>query len=130
MSDVCTERDCGAPVVHGTPICHHEQWKPTEVEVARAREARAHVHAETCYRGLLDPPGCRMCPTGRGLVDALRVLDANPRDARGARRALHDVVCMSSCPPEDSEHADRTQAKTVASLRRFHADNRMEPRAS
>lgn len=93
--------------------------QPDEAEKARARAARAHVHEATCHRGHLDPPGCRMCPTAKGIVDALRVLDENPRDAKGARRALHDVVCQSYCGPE-SDHADRTQAKVAASLRKFH----------
>jgi hypothetical protein len=31
---------------------------------------------------------------------------------------LHDVVCMSDCGP-DSDHADRTQSRSVAALRRY-----------
>ena len=91
---------------------------PTPSELERVRQARAYVHAHACPP--TSAPSCRACPTATGLLLALRVLDDRPRDARGARRALHDVVCMSSCGPE-SDHADRTQARVVVALRKFHA---------
>lgn len=88
-------------------------------EIDRARAARAYVHEHVCRRlGSASEYPCQACPTGMGLVEALRVLDRSPNDARGARRALHDVVCMSGCGPE-SDHADRTQAGVVAALRKF-----------
>lgn len=92
----------------------------------RVKAARLHVHANVCTTlapYLKHQDTCVVCPTPRGLLNAIHVLDQSPRDARGARRALHDVVCMSSCGPE-SDHADRTQAKTVAALRKWHAANR------
>jgi hypothetical protein len=90
----------------------------TPEELDRVRRARRYVHALTCPVKLDDE--CFACPRPRGVLDALRVLDSNPRDARGARRALHDVACMSGCGA-DSDHADRTQARAAAALRKFHA---------
>lgn len=87
-------------------------------DLARVRLAARFVHESTCPPRTNFP--CSACPTGRGLLDALRVLDAAPRDARQARRALHDAVCVIGCGPE-SDHADRTQAKPAAALRKFHA---------
>lgn len=100
---------------------------PTEAELERVKAARLFVHRSVC-----PPPGrdhdgsCAACPTGTGTLKALRHLDAHPRDARGARRMLHDVVCMSYCPPEDSDHADRTQAPTAAALRKFRAQESVQ----
>lgn len=101
----------------------------TADELARVMAARAFVHATVCVT--LAPRvryqvECVACPTGSGTLAALRLLDQRPRDARGARRALHDVVCMSGCGPE-SDHADRTQAKTAAALRKFRAQETSVP---
>lgn len=92
---------------------------PTKAELERVSAARAHVHQFLCPHGHLPGP-CVACPTATGTLAALRLLDQRPRDAKGARRALHDVVCRSSCGP-DSDHADRTQTKTAAALRKFRA---------
>lgn len=92
----------------------------TPEERERVIAARAFIHAELCHLGHVRPVPCPSCPTGSGLLAALRLLDKAPRDAKAARRALHDVVCMSQCGPE-SDHADRTQTQTVAALRRFRA---------
>lgn len=89
-------------------------------ERERIRQARTFVHQRVCHNPDLVPAPCVMCPTPTGLRNALAVLDTRPRDARAARRALHDVVCMSGCGPE-SDHADRTQAKAAAALRKFRA---------
>ncbi len=91
---------------------------PDDGERERVLAARAFVHKKCCPSGDHLSGPCRACPSGVGTLLALRHLDQHPRDAKGARRALHDVVCMSGCGP-DSDHADRTQAKTVAALRRF-----------
>ena len=63
---------------------------------------------------------CAACPGGLGVLYALRHLDEHPRDAAGARRLLHDRVCVSGCGP-GSDHAKRTQSRPVAALRRFRA---------
>jgi hypothetical protein len=90
-------------------------------ERERVAAARVFVHKATC-----PPPGsrfeesCAACPSPAGTLMALRLLDQSPRDARGARRALHDVACLSGCGP-DSDHADRTQSRPAAALRKFHA---------
>lgn len=102
-------------------ITNHEPYVAEEIE--RARQARRYIHQQICpepYRSTGE--SCSACPTGRGLLDAIRVLNVRPRDARAARVALHDVVCMSGCSPENTEHADKTQARTVAALRRFLAN--------
>lgn len=98
-----------------------EVTQPTPEEIARTKAARSYVHANVC-----PPPNnrhtdqCMACPTWSGTLLALRLLDQRPRDAKGARRALHDVVCRSGCGPDD-DHADKTQARTVAALRKFRA---------
>lgn len=104
-------------------ITNHPTYQAEEIALARA--ARTYIHQHTCpepYRSTGD--SCSACPTGRGLLDAIRVLNARPRDARAARVALHDAVCASGCPPENTEHADKTQARKVAALRRFLAEVR------
>lgn len=101
--------------------------KPTTQEVERVMAARRFVHRLEC-----PPPGnrldesCLACPTATGTLQALRILDERPRDARAARRALHDVVCMSGCGPE-SDHADRTQSRKAAALRKFRASEKQFP---
>lgn len=92
----------------------------TSAELEQVRSARSYIHAEACPVPA-HPCPCMTCPDPVGLLYAIRVLRARPRDARAARRALHDVVCMSGCGPE-SGHADRTQAKPVAALRRYLRD--------
>jgi hypothetical protein len=89
-----------------------------DLEMARVRVAIDYVHGETCYDGTRRPAPCPMCPRPAGVLAALALLDNAPRDARGARRALHDVVCASGCGPE-SDHADRTQSRGAAALRKF-----------
>lgn len=93
----------------------------TAAELERLRTIQAHIHRETCPLPRIGAP-CPTCPTLSGLYAATVLLAERPRDARGARRALHDVVCMSGCGP-DSDHADRTQARPVAALRKFLAAN-------
>lgn len=93
-----------------------ETFSPAERD--RVLAARQFVHKATCPGRGLDA-WCAACPSGLGTLYALRALDENPRDARAARRALHDAVCTSGCGA-DSEHADRTQAKAAAALRKFH----------
>lgn len=100
-----------------------EHLTVTQVQWDRAHAARRYVHANRCVElapYLRHQEECAACPTATGVHLALELLDQRPRDAKGARRALHDVVCMSGCPPE-SDHADRTQAKTAATLRKFRA---------
>ncbi|HLU82336.1 MAG TPA: hypothetical protein VKZ43_02955 [Trueperaceae bacterium] len=84
---------------------------------ARILAARQYMHDATCW-GPSFP--CLTCPTPSRTLLALQVLDEQPRAARKVRRIFHDAICMSGCGP-DSDHADRTQAKTAAALRRFHA---------
>lgn len=91
----------------------------TRSEAERALAAREHVHAATCPQRFQHELPCPAAPTATGVLLALRILDERPRDAKGARRALHDVVCQSECGPE-SDHADRTQARTVVALRKYH----------
>jgi hypothetical protein len=100
-------------------ITNHATY--TEDERRRVIAAREFIHATTCpepYRST--GTSCSACPSGRGLLDAIRVLDRAPRDAMAARIALHDVVCFSGCAPPD-DHARRTQSRTVAALRKFLA---------
>jgi hypothetical protein len=94
----------------------------TSEEIAVARQARDYIHKAICPepRRTRDT-SCPACPSGKGLVDAIRVLTERPRDVRAARVALHDAVCMSGCSPDDTEHADKTQSRTAASLRKFLA---------
>jgi hypothetical protein len=94
-------------------------YTPDEIE--NAVYARKFVHKATCPNPR-HTTSCAACPTPRGVLDALRVLAANPRDARGARLALHDAVCQSGCSLSgDTTHADSTQARPAAALRRFRA---------
>lgn len=54
----------------------------------------------------------------RGWDAAVRHLQARPRDAHGARRLLHDRMCISGADCGDADgHARRTQATSVAALR-------------
>ena len=92
----------------------------SEPEWARAREARQYVHANSCInRPDLSHRTCIVCPRLVPLVLALRSLDERPRDALAARRILHDYVCTRAPYCED-EHVNRTQAKPVVALRKFH----------
>lgn len=93
----------------------------TPERITELEQARAAVHARNCHRGHLDPAPCVMCPTLSGLHAAMEILAERPRDARAARRALHDVVCMSSCPADDFDHSNRTQSRVVAALRKYLA---------
>lgn len=98
-----------------------DRIKVTREQYDRAMRARRHVHHTVCVarvRYLADQDECQGCPTATGVHLALEVLDARPRDARAARRALHDVVCTSGCGPE-SDHADRTQTAAVVALRKY-----------
>ena len=95
---------------------------------ARARifAAREHIHAETCPAPLdKDPHTASQCVLGvspAAIAAALDLLDARPRDAKGARVVLHDAVCASGCTGDAAQdHANRTQSDTAASLRRFRA---------
>lgn len=92
----------------------------TETERNRVIAAREFVHAASCPQRPRRQAPCPACPRPLGVLRALAVLDERPRDAKAARRALHDAVCMSGCGP-DSDHADRTQARPVAALRKFRA---------
>lgn len=93
----------------------------TQAELNRIGAAQEYVHKATCPRG--DQPGpCAACPSPSAVHAALRVLDERPRDARGARQALHDAVCMSDfCGGLEGDHADRTQTSRAAALRKFRA---------
>lgn len=95
--------------------------KPTDAEIARVRAAIAYVHAADCARGKVEPGPCVSCPRGTPVLLSIRHLDEFPRDARGVRQILHDAACMSGCGPEDDSHANSTQSKTAATLRKFHA---------
>lgn len=87
----------------------------------RIKEARRFAHRASCPTGHLDER-CVACPTNAGTLLALRHLDEHPRDAKGARLLLHDAVCTSCLPGGDGrEHADRTQARAAAALRKFRA---------
>jgi hypothetical protein len=93
----------------------------TEAERVRLLAALTYVHAHTCpSRTEHSALTCPARPGTRPLAAALAHLDEHPRDARGTRRIFHDAVCRSQCGP-DSDHADCTQATTVAALRRFRA---------
>ena len=107
---------------------YNEGWPPhvgrheppaVDLGVDRVMAARRYVHDHVCPR-LYIGDSCAACPNPLGVLHALRLLDEHPQDAKGARRALHDVVCVSHCGPE-SDHADRTQAKVAAALRKFRA---------
>lgn len=91
----------------------------TAEEESAVLAAAEFVHNATCSTN----HGFKECINGRALasmsmVHALRHLAERPRDAAGARQIFHDAACMSGCGP-DSDHAQRTQSKTVAALRRY-----------
>lgn len=99
--------------------------KVTDAERERVIAALRHIHATICPGGDYKPFPCILCRrSALGVHHALGVLDANPRDARGARRALHDAVCTSGCGT-DTDHADRTQTRTAAALRKWHTSERI-----
>ena len=80
---------------------------------------RRAIHDETCIEKDRFP--CRGCPTLQGVAAALDRLDDSPRDARSVRWILHDEKCASGCQ-RTGDHADRTQSKEAAALRRFHRE--------
>jgi hypothetical protein len=56
-----------------------------------------------------------------GWADAVRHLQAHPRDARGARRIMHDRTCSSGAECDTADDHARTQTKNVAALRKVLA---------
>lgn len=99
---------------------------PAATSFRRVIEAREHLHRETCPRPLdKDPHGASQCVLGVPplvVAAALDHLDERPRDAKGVRVVLHDAICTSRCTGEAAQdHADRTQSKAAAALRKFRA---------
>jgi hypothetical protein len=98
--------------------------KLTEAQLDRLKAAGVAVHDATCPTRA--PHAWNACHTSHNLFGwsmhkAIEHLDANPRDAKGARVILHDAVCMSGCTGASAENHARTQTKTVAALRKHLA---------
>lgn len=79
---------------------------------------RPHPQEETPVTTVTAPGPTVAVPLSR-VRDAL---DQLPRNAMGARVVLHDAACSSGCVGAAvQDHADRTQSKDAAALRRFRA---------
>lgn len=84
-----------------------------------------YVHTDTCPNRYEHT--AQECVLGRSLLgpafaQAVDHLKVAPRDAAGARGILHDGACLSGCQGEGrADHARRTQARTVAAMRRWLA---------
>jgi len=95
---------------------------PTPEQLTRAMLAADAIHAATCPKRVHDDP--RACIGWRQYVgwptlEAIDHLEANPRDAAGARAIFHDAACYggADCTPP-GDHAKRTQSQVVAALRK------------
>ena len=97
----------------------------TEADKARVLAAVEFVHDLNCSRTW--EHDFKMCGSSRFLANratlvALETLDVRPRDAKTVRLVLHAGACRSGCTGAEAEdHARRTQSKTAAALRKFHA---------
>jgi hypothetical protein len=84
------------------------------------------VHDRRCSAQCRNRPSCSQGwiqhVPAVGLLEAVQVLREQPRDAAGARRALHDRTCMSTyCAGDTAEDHARTQTLFVAALRKVLA---------
>lgn len=87
-------------------------------------DAARAIHDGICPKQERDPHDYRTClltPRPDPLRRALEVLAARPRDARGARVALHNGVCMSGCVGEQAVDHASTQTAAVRVLRKWLA---------
>lgn len=77
----------------------------------------AHRNTHNWRGADLDAGWCMACPSITALHRAVSVLERRPSDALGARLALHAAICASDfC--QGNDHANRTQARFVAALRK------------
>lgn len=100
------------------------QVKLTEDQLNRLKTAGIAVHDAICpSRSEHDWRGCHTSHNlfGWAMHETIEHLDANPRDAKGARVILHNSVCMSGCTGKSAEDHARTQAKAVTALRKHLA---------
>ena len=80
-----------------------------------------YVHDQTCpnHRSHLRT----LCPHGLMVTQVRAVLEylaKKPNDAYGARRILHDTVCIScEFTAEKDRHARSTQSDAVTAIRRW-----------
>jgi hypothetical protein len=100
------------------------QIKLTEQQLDRLKTAGIAVHDAICPTRA--PHAWNACHTSHNLFglamhQTIEHLDANPRDAKGARVILHNSVCMSGCEGDSAHEHAKTQTKAVVALRKHLA---------